>query len=225
AEERATVMNSLAQKMESPLRQAKLALIQFQEKEDGNLSERVLKQLKRSQHNIDRVLLLIDDLLTMETLETGRIGLELSECNAHSFSEEAISTVQSLAQKKMISIKNEVENCLIKADKARLIQTLINFLSNAIKFSPEQSNIVVSSSRNSQWIKIAVKDEGPGMDKETRERVFEKFFQAEGPEKKQGFGLGLAICSMIIQSHGGKLGVDSEVGKGSSFWFEIPIQI
>lgn len=108
------------------------------------------------------------------------------------------------------------------ADKDRLIQVLVNLLSNALKFSANETKITISSELENGAIKVMVTDQGPGMDKETRERVFEKYFQAETAAKKEGFGLGLAICNLIVQSHKGKLGVESEPGKGSTFWFSIP---
>jgi signal transduction histidine kinase len=169
------------------------------------------------------VLGLIDDLLTMETLETGKITLEPTSFSLQSLADESIATVASLAAAKQINIVNQCPDVILHADKARLIQTLINFLSNAVKFSPEKSKIAVIGSKQEESYRIAVKDEGPGMDEHTKNHVFEKFFQAEGPSKQQGFGLGLAICRMIVESHGGKIGVESAPGEGSTFWFDLPL--
>lgn len=223
AEERSNMMNTLAAQMAGPLKDAKLSLASFRQKEDAELNSRKLKQLSRAEENINRVLDLLNDLLTMETLETGKISLESSKCNARELVEDSIATVASLSSKKKISIKNECQDFNFVADKSRLIQTLVNFISNAIKFSPENSTITVISSEQNGFFKISVNDEGPGMDEETSKRVFEKFFQAAGPQKNQGFGLGLAICRMIIDSHHGRIGVDSKPAQGSSFWFELPL--
>lgn len=224
SQQRALMMASLAQQMRVPLQSAKASLHQFYEITGKSMQDVAGKQLTRAQNNIDRVLRLVDDLLTMESLESGKVTLELSDCEVHSIAEDAIATVAGLAKNKSIILLNECASIKIRADKSRLVQVLINYLSNAIKFSPAQTQISVSTIQSSaEKVKVLVTDQGPGMDAETRDRVFEKFFQANTAEKKQGFGLGLAICQLIVHSHQGSLGVDSEPGKGSSFWFEIPM--
>lgn len=222
AEERMQTMQLIATEMNQPLLEARKELQVFQENEKQNANPATAKQLSRAQYNIDRVLDLINDLLTMETLETGKIGLELSTCNSFNLVEESIATVSSLAAQKKIELINQAESIELVADKARLIQVLVNLISNAIKFSDKDTQICISANTIENKLRFAVKDQGPGMDSATRDRVFEKFFQAEGPQKKLGFGLGLAICSLIVESHKGKIGVESEAGKGSTFWFEIP---
>ena len=221
AQERATMMKLIAEDMQNPLKEAQSALRSFRQEKGSDLNDRMNKQLKRGQSNIDRVLLLIKDLLTMETLETGKVGLERSQVQLVELVDESLAIVASLAADKKIQLANECSNVEIWVDRARLIQTLINYLSNAIKFSSAETKIVVSNSLSDDRVRVNVIDQGPGMDEQTRQRVFERFFQAEGAEKKQGYGLGLAICSLIIESHDGKLGVDSELGKGSCFWFEL----
>lgn len=222
ASDRAAVMNVLAREMSAPLRQARQLITAFQQREENKVSAREVKSLSRAEGNIDRVLALVDDLLTMETLEAGQITLERAECNLIRIAEESIATVSSLAGAKEIELINECRELPLTADKSRLHQTMINLLANAIKFSPEKTKIIVSSIRQADWLRICVTDQGPGMDEETRSRVFEKFYQAEGVQKKEGFGLGLAICRMIVEAHGGRIGVESKPGEGSTFWFDLP---
>jgi signal transduction histidine kinase len=223
ATERAAMMSMLAKEMAEPLKEAQRSLSALEEREKSKLSEKQLKQLTRAQLNINRVLALVDDLLTMETLETGKITLEPTTFNLQSLADESIATVASLAAAKQINLGSQCADVVLFADKARLIQTLINFLSNAVKFSPEKSSITILGAAKSDAFRISVKDEGPGMDEHTKNHVFEKFFQAEGEKKQQGFGLGLAICRMIVESHGGTIGVESAPGEGSTFWFDLPL--
>jgi signal transduction histidine kinase len=220
--ERSKIMNSIANEMRAPLTFAEQCLQEFAASDDGRSEATVSRQLERAQRNITRVSALIDDLLSMETLEAGKVNLVKSEFDLHGMVDSALAAVASLAKKKDIELVNSSASVSMVADKDRLIQVLVNLLSNALKFSANDTKITISSELENGAIKVLVTDQGPGMDKETRERVFEKYFQAETAAKKEGFGLGLAICNLIVQSHKGNLGVESEPGKGSTFWFSIP---
>ncbi len=223
ARDRRQIMQSLASDMSRPLHVAQKELHGFRSLTEGQLVPQAQKTLERSLRSIDRVLRLVDDLLSMETLETGAVDLEIADCQISAVAEDAISSISSLASDKKIRLINDCDNTIVAADKARLVQVLVNFLSNAIKFSPKETSITISSETKDKLLLVSVTDQGPGMDEGTRNRVFEKFFQANTEEKKQGFGLGLAICQLLVQCHGGRLGVESEAGKGSRFWFEIPL--
>ncbi len=223
SQQRAMMMASLAQQMRVPLQAARGELDKFSRLAEKSMSQNAQKHLARAEGNIQKVLRLVDDLLTMESLESGKVALELSACDIRTIAEDALSTVGGLAKAKNITLMNLCNHADLLADRARLGQVLINYLSNAIKFSPPDTQIKICTAKSDAGLKVSVIDEGPGMDTETRNRVFEKFFQANTAEKKQGFGLGLAICQLIVHSHGGQLGVESEVGKGSAFWFELPL--
>ena len=113
----------------------------------------------------------------------------------------------------------------IYADGDRLVQVMVNLTSNALKFSPEQSTISISASQESDWLEVRLKDEGPGIPAGEQEKIFERFKQVSSSSSrvKGGTGLGLAICKDIIAQHKGTIGVESEEGKGSTFWFRIPV--
>ncbi len=110
------------------------------------------------------------------------------------------------------------------ADEDRLVQVLVNLLSNAIKYSESGSKIRICSLAESGYVKVQVFDIGRGIPKELQESIFDRFKQVERKDEfeKGGSGLGLAICKAIIEKHGGRIGLESEVGKGSCFWFELP---
>jgi signal transduction histidine kinase len=220
--ERAALMTSIASEMRTPLFVAQGDIQKFEELERGKLEPGFVKHLDRAGKNIDRVLILIDDLLSMETLEAGKVNLVKSKITAREIADVALAAVASLAKKKDIELVNQCEDTTIIADKDRLVQVLVNLLANALKFSAENTRVIAASEATPEAVKISIIDQGPGMDRETRDRVFEKYFQAQTPERKEGFGLGLAICNLLVQSHDGHLGVESEVGKGSTFWISIP---
>ncbi|MBX9722898.1 MAG: HAMP domain-containing histidine kinase, partial [Candidatus Obscuribacterales bacterium] len=147
AQDRMQTMQLIAEEMNQPLIEARKELQVFQENEKQNINQAMGKQLNRAQYNIDRVLDLINDLITMETLETGKIGLEISTCNSFNLTEESIATVSSLAAQKNIELINNAENLELQADKARLIQVLVNLISNAIKFSDKNTQICITAKR------------------------------------------------------------------------------
>ncbi|HEY9715451.1 MAG TPA: sensor histidine kinase, partial [Chroococcales cyanobacterium] len=102
-----------------------------------------------------------------------------------------------------------------------VLQVVVNYLGNAIKFAPPDSKIEVSAQQIDSQVRVSVQDEGPGMTKDDQKKLFQKFYQTEDGKAEKGFGLGLAICKLIVESHGGKVGVESEPGKGACFWFKI----
>ncbi len=223
SDQRSEMMGSLASEMREPLLVSRELINKF-EAEAGSLAASTQKQLDRAAKNVERVIGLIDDLLSMETLETGKVSIVKAKTNLRNLAETALAAVSSLSRKKNIELLNLCDSeFMINVDSDRIVQVLVNLLGNALKFSPDNTRIRISSEVDREYVKILVSDEGPGMNPETRAQVFEKYFQAQTPEKKQGFGLGLAICQLIIQSHSGQLGVESEEGKGSTFWFSLPI--
>jgi len=223
SERRSEMMNSLAQEMRKPLIDAKSHLGAFARHSEETLPPRALKCLHKAQRNIDRVLSLIENLLTMESLSVGKVNLTKRQCNTATIAEEALATVSSLAQKKNIAVESQCEAVSISADDEKLVQVLVNLLGNAIKFSDNDTLVQISSTKKSDSFRFAVQDHGPGMDEETRRNVFEKFYQAQTAQKEQGFGMGLAICKLIVESHAGTIGVDSSLGCGTTFWLELPV--
>jgi len=110
-------------------------------------------------------------------------------------------------------------------DENRIVQVLVNLLSNAVKFSPRGSAITMSAQETAGFVEVAVRDRGRGVPRSYQRSIFERFQQVEASDSRQkgGTGLGLAICKTIVEQHGGTIGVESEVGRGSTFWFRIPM--
>ncbi|HTQ80276.1 MAG TPA: ATP-binding protein, partial [Thermoanaerobaculia bacterium] len=113
----------------------------------------------------------------------------------------------------------------LRVDAARVVQVLINLISNAIKFSPPDREVRVWAEEGEEgWVRIFVRDQGVGILAKHQQRIFERFAHIEvpGQRDKGGTGLGLAICKAIVEHHGGRIGVESAVGVGSTFWFDLP---
>jgi signal transduction histidine kinase len=223
AEQRSKIMQSLATELRRPLIQALIHLNKFSALSESVLSSGSKKNLQKSNYNIERVLNLLNDLLNLERFETGKVDLIMRKCGALEIVDEAIATVSGLAAVKKIELKNLCAPHTVNADRARLVQVLVNYIGNSIKFSPEDKTIVVTNALNQGFMRFNVTDEGPGIAAETSDKLFDKFVQEPGEQQAQGFGLGLAICKLIVESHGGRLGAGPRLDEqGSIFWFDIP---
>ncbi len=195
----------------------------------GAINERGLHLLRSSTQEAKRLTRLVQDLLDIAKIESGKFALEIRPIALSSIVETAIASVRSLADDKQTVIVDEsdsVDAMWALVDSDRIVQVLVNLLTNALKFSPPESSIEISSKllSNSRMIEVQVKDHGRGIPDSHLSAVFDRFRQVERSDatEKGGTGLGLAICKSIIEQHGGEIGVTSAVGEGATFWFHIP---
>ncbi|MCQ2041934.1 PAS domain S-box-containing protein [Stutzerimonas kunmingensis] len=171
---------------------------------------------------------LINDLLDMEKIAAGKMSFELREHSLGDLLEESLASNQALCEQHGVRCTLEhPADVLVWVDGLRLQQVLGNFLSNAVKFTPEGGEIRLHSSLRGTKVRISVTDQGPGIPEAFRSRVFEKFAQADASDSRQksGTGLGLAITKELIERMGGTVGFDCVPGQGTTFWCELPIQI
>ena len=170
-----------------------------------------------------RINRLLDDVLDFERIEEGHLPLKKKTVSCAELVNAAISAVAHNAKMKDIRFATNSDNVNLEADADRIVQVLINLLQNAIKFSPAQGSIRISVTKTNNVVRFSVSDEGIGIKLSDRARIFDRFNQGETSEKKNGFGLGLAVSSAIVKQHDGKIGVvPNETGTGSNFWFELP---
>jgi signal transduction histidine kinase len=183
-----------------------------------------------AQRNLTLVVDFVADVLTYQNLSTGTLQLNLQTVMAAELLESCASATRPSASVCEIVIIVRLDESLhLMVDKQKVIQVLINLVSNAIKYSPPSSEVIVQCNRVEDWIEFAVLDSGPGIPANVRDKVFEPFQQL-GSSKRQlgGVGLGLAICKLIVQAHGGTVGVisrsecEESATAGSKFWFRIP---
>lgn len=220
---RASMMEMVAHDLRSPLQASKLSLERLIEIAEDKLNEQAYIHVERVQTNNSRLLALIEDLLTIDYLESGALTLERSILKVKKAVTDSVLEIGGVAATANVQIVNHCGEELIQADARRLAQVLNNILSNAIKYSPPDSEIEITTRSEGKNVVVSIFDQGIGMTEAESMRVFDKFYQVDGPQKSKGFGLGLAISKMIINAHNGSIGVESNREGGSRFWFSLPL--
>ncbi|MDX1989218.1 MAG: ATP-binding protein [Candidatus Obscuribacter sp.] len=212
--------------LRTPLTSVQASLDMVSEGIFGELSEDGLKQIDRAERSVDRMLLLINDLLDLEKIDGASFNLSRSKIRIKDALDQALEATNMRAKESGVILKCKPQEAICFADKERIVQVLINLIDNAIKFSQPGQVVEVSSEYLKDSLEVRVKDQGRGIPEEMREQIFERFVQVskEDKKKRHGSGLGLAICKAIITSHGGEIGVDSKLGEGSTFWFRLPLE-
>ncbi|MBI1272008.1 hypothetical protein GC174_16395 [bacterium] len=192
----------------------------------GNLNESASRGLLSSRASISRVINLVNDLLNYESLNSGKMTLRSESLKVSELYRDTFDSISLIAQLKRIRLDFEPTELTLNCDRQRLAQVLVNLVANAVKFSPAGETVSIKAKRTkSGSLEVSVIDNGPGIAEDKAKRVFEPFFQVEEGEQRtnnQGNGVGLALSKMIVEAHGGTIGVDSKIGKGSRFWFRIP---
>jgi signal transduction histidine kinase len=173
---------------------------------------------------------LINDLLDLAKIEAGRMEVRSEPLSLSDLLEGLIGIIKPLAERKSVSIVPTVARDLpiLQTDPAKLQQILYNFLSNAIKFSPQSGRIDISAQRDGEeMVRVSVSDQGPGISPDKQQLIFEKFRQLDGSATREhgGTGLGLAISRELASLLGGNIGVQSTPGQGATFWIHLPLRI
>lgn len=165
----------------------------------------------------------VRNIIKISQIESNRFELKQENCDLNIIIEQAIKTLQPLADEKNITISKKLEPLFtLKLDKDLLQQILLNIVENAIKYSPENSNIHLTSTEDQNYVIVCVKDEGKGIPQEDQYRIWEKFSRLN--EQKEGTGLGLFLVKYFVEVHGGAVFINSQVNKGSEIGFRLPIQ-
>jgi len=192
---------------------------------EGPLNDKQKRFINHIHTDSIHLLALINDILDISKIESGRLGLRRETFDIGGTLEEALSSVRPQAAAKSIAIETSLSlPATIFADRLRVKQVLFNLLSNALKFTPNGGKILINAALRDSVIEISVSDTGIGIAKEQHEAVFDKFYQVGSTTKgvREGTGLGLAITKALVEEHGGGIWLESEPGKGSRFTFTIP---
>jgi len=190
--------------------------------EDPPAAHRFLEQMETE---VDSLSLIVNELLELSRIESGRVPLNLSSTNPMDIINPAFERLRLQAERAGITLTDESPPDLpaVLADASRVQQVIVNLLHNAIKFTPSGGQVTVRADQRDRMIRFSITDTGIGIAAEDLPRVFERFYKVDRSRATSGTGLGLAIARHLVEAHGGRIWVESEVGKGSTFYFTIPL--
>lgn len=216
----------VSHELRSPLMAISGCLTTIQELTRGDSDERLSHILQIAESSCDRLLRLVNDLLDVKRIEEGKLELALLTIDPRMIVQQSIEELTTIARHANVVVKSDIRSaCPCKGDDDRIVQVLTNLIANAIKFSPPGGAVIVRVERRSDFVRFSVFDEGSGLATAQLPKLFRRFGQlaSRQVQKRVGTGLGLAISKSIIDQHGGTIGVESSKGKGSNFWFELPV--
>ncbi len=220
---KAEFISMISHDLRSPLTSLQFTLALAEKGAFGEVNEKGKDRFSKAEYTVERLVKLINELLDIEKMEAGMLNMVAAKEALDPIVKRGVDSVASLAEQKSIVIEAPESGFDVNVEADRIVQVLVNLLSNAIKFSPEHSTIFVSAHDLPTGIKVTIADQGRGIPKDKLKMIFDRFSQLEHEDATThgGSGLGLAICKAIIEGHGGLIGVDSDEGEGSRFWFII----
>ncbi len=233
-EQRQALMSVVSHEFRSPASVIKSALDLVADGDAGEINVDVKKYIDMASSNTSRLLLLVNDFLDIQKIESGNLQLDKQESQLSSVVTDAVFHNKLYAKKFSVTfnLKNSLANDHVFCDEHRIGQVITNFLSNAAKYGGINDNIDIAVVRVGKRLRVNVRDHGPGILEEFQPHVFEKFAMAEAPKQAKdqqvrSSGLGLSIAKAIIEQHGGSIGFDTKIHPhseaGTTFWFELPI--
>ncbi|OGR85497.1 MAG: hypothetical protein A2901_05090 [Elusimicrobia bacterium RIFCSPLOWO2_01_FULL_54_10] len=220
-------LHNVTHELRSPLTAMKASLATLAGEQDLKMTSAHRNLLAIANRNIDRLARLVNDILDFAKIAEGKVTVNIRPVDTQSFIQDTLSGFQSWAKTKNITLEYAANGSVprVMADYDRITQVLVNLLSNAIKFTPTGGKVTVRTQKSPLTVEISVTDTGPGIPKLDQEKLFKKFFQLKQTEKSDvpGTGLGLYITKRIVELHKGEIGFISDEGKGTTFWFTLPL--
>ena len=213
---------TVSHELKTPISSIKMSLLLLENQNTGHVNAEQHQLIESIKEDSNRLLKITGELLNMSQVETGNIQLNIQQASPGQILEYALEAVRVQAEQKQIGLVVYQEQDLpeVKADTEKTAWVLINFLTNAIRYSTQSGQIHIAIQQHENGVQFSVKDEGQGIDSRYRAKIFNRYFQVPG-SAKTGTGLGLAISKEFIEAQGGHIGVNSEIGMGSTFFFDL----
>jgi two-component system CheB/CheR fusion protein len=221
---REEVLAVVSHDLKSPLNALRLGVRLLQKRaEDEGRDDAERRQLTLLERAVDRMDGLVGDLLDMSRLRAGRLQLTRAAENVPPLVEEALSEATPEARERGVNVRlaGPVPDVTVRCDRRRILQVFANLVGNAVKFGGAGGGVTLGAEATEDAVRFTIRDTGPGIPPEDLPHLFEPYWSAEGG-RKLGTGLGLFIVRGIVDAHGGKLGVESVLGAGTTFWFTLP---
>ncbi len=221
-------ISTVSHELRTPLTSIRGALSVVLGKGADGLPSKVRRMLETANRNSERLTYLINDILDLEKIEAGQLDFEFEVLNIISLTRQAIEENEAYARTRNVQLKFEdTTGCeaIVRGDKRRLLQVYANLISNAVKFSPENTTVEVKVAGSNGLVRVSVCDHGHGIPEAFRKRIFERFAQADSSDSREkgGTGLGLMISRAIIEKHEGYIGFNSQQAMGTEFYFDLPM--
>jgi len=219
---RDSLVHMLVHDLRSPL-SALVGFLGFLKEAEAKFDPDQREDIEESLKAAKRIILMVNGVLDVNKLEAGKMTTHPADCDAQALGREVVASLESLTEGRTLAFspEGEVRGWM---DRGLIYRVLQNLIANALKFTPKAGRVELHIASTGDGTRFEVRDNGPGVPAEYQDRIFEKFGQVEGGGRSRMFstGLGLTFCKMAVEAHGGKIGVASEGGKGSTFWFVLP---
>jgi PAS domain S-box-containing protein len=219
-------ISTVSHELRTPLTSIRGALGLVMGKAAEQLPPKMLKMLQMANRNSERLTLLINDILDLEKIESGNLEFDFTSTDLIQLAQQAMADNEGFASQHKVKLKldTDLEQAFVLGDSHRLMQVFANFISNAVKYSHDNGTVKITVVSNDVGYRVAVHDNGSGIPEEFRHRIFQRFAQADSSDtrEKGGTGLGLSITKAIVERHGGNIDYESELSKGSVFYFDLP---
>ena len=220
---------TISHELKTPISAIKMSLKLLEDERIGSVNEEQKKLIQNIKEDSQRLLRITGELLDLSQVETGKIHLTQLSTSPKNITDYAINTVQTISEQKGITLELDLKDNLpnVNADIEKSAWVLVNFLSNAIRYTPENGKIIISVEQKNDKVQFSVKDFGKGIEDKFKAKIFDKFFQVptSNSQEKSGTGLGLAISKDFIVAQGGEISVESELHRGSTFSFSLPVSV
>lgn len=225
---RSTFLASMSHEMKAPLNAINGFTELLSDPSFGPMTDEQRGFVSRVHEAGNHLLQLVNDIIDIARVDADRLAVDPQPISANHCVEQAVLIGRGMARDKSIRIETvtDATQPVAMADDRRVKQVLFNLLSNAVKYSDPETLVTVRVQREEGFVRVSVQDEGIGVGREDQERIFEVFERAEGAdERAEGSGLGLPLSQRLVQLQGGEMGVKSAPGRGSEFWFTLPLAV